>query len=66
MIASWKEFFTAVEQMREYQKIYGKQKDHTSRRLAEKREAEVDACIKAKNAERARKSQPELIKENTK
>jgi hypothetical protein len=60
MIASWMDFFTAVEKMRECQKLYFLHKDHTALLAAKKREAEVDACIKEKRAEWARRKQPEL------
>ncbi|MCL2762213.1 MAG: hypothetical protein FWD36_03265 [Treponema sp.] len=61
MITTWKEFFDAVEKMRECQKIYSKDRSPISLRVAQKREAVVDECIKEKNAEWARKLQPELV-----
>ena len=62
MIASWKEFFVAVEQMRECQKVYDQTKSPTALHTAKKCEAEVDACIKEKREEWARQKQPELFK----
>jgi predicted GIY-YIG superfamily endonuclease len=61
MIASWKEFFIAVEQMRECQKEYFRTKGPLALMAAQKCEAAVDACIKEKRAEWARQKQPELI-----
>jgi hypothetical protein len=61
MIASWKEFFTAVDQMREAQKLYFLSKSHTALFAAKKREAVVDECIEQKRAEWARQEQPNLI-----
>ena len=60
MIASWKEFFIAVEQMRECQKEYFRTKGHAAFFAARKCEAAVDASIKEKRAEWARQIQPEL------
>ena len=60
MINSWKEFFIAVEQMRECQKAYLRTKSPSANHLAEKCEKEVDAVIKQKRAEWAQKTQPEL------
>jgi hypothetical protein len=61
MISSWKEFFTAVEQMRECQKEYFRSRSHSALTASKKFEGTVDACIKEKRAEWARKSQPELL-----
>ena len=64
MIASWKEFFIAVEQMRECQKEYFRTRGHPALLASKKCEAEVDNAIKQKRAEWARQKQPELIGEN--
>ena len=63
MISSWKEFFIAVEQMRECQKVYFQTKSVSALNLSKKCEAEVDAVIKEKRAEWARAKQPEIFKE---
>jgi hypothetical protein len=63
MITSWKEFLTAVEEMREAQKVYFLSKSRTALLAAKKREAAVDECIEQKRAERARQSQPNLLEE---
>ena len=63
MIGSWKEFFTAVEKMRTAQKEYFRTRSPSSFGMAKKYEAEVDACIKEKHAEQARRLQPELMQE---
>jgi len=60
MISSWKEFFTAVEQMRECQKEYSRTNRLSARLIAAKCEKAVDACIEQKRAEWAREKQPEL------
>jgi hypothetical protein len=60
MIASWKGFFAAVEQMRQCQKVYFLTKEPEALRAAKKSEAEVDACIEEKRAAWARQQQPEL------
>jgi hypothetical protein len=60
MIASWKEFFTAVEQMRECQKAYARTKSPSAHNAAKRCEAAVDACIKEKRAGWAREKQPKL------
>jgi len=60
MISSWKEFFVAVEQMRECQKEYFKTKGPSALNAAKKCEAEVDAVIKQKRAEWERQAQPEI------
>ena len=56
MINSWKEFFTAVEQMRECQKAYFAIKTSASLMTAKLCEQQVDACIEEKRAEWARQS----------
>ena len=61
MIASWKDFFIAVEQMRECQKVYFLSKSPSALHTAKKCEAEVDACIREKREEWARQAQPELL-----
>jgi hypothetical protein len=66
MISSWKEFIAAVERMRECQKEYSRSNSRSARAAAERFEAAVDACIKEKRAEWARKSQPELSGEEQK
>ena len=63
MIASWKDFFIAVEQMRERQKVYFLTRTPEALRNAKKSEAVVDECIKEKRAEWARQEQPKLIEE---
>ena len=60
MIRSGMEFFTAVEQMREYQKAYSQDRSPITLRSVQKREAEIDACIEKKRTEWARKLQPTL------
>ncbi|MDR1176021.1 MAG: hypothetical protein LBK83_11200 [Treponema sp.] len=60
MIASWRELFDAVEQMRHSQKKYYLAKTLENQREAKKYEAVVDACIEAKRAEWERRNQPEL------
>jgi hypothetical protein len=60
VISSWKEFFTAVEQMRQCQKVYFLTKEPEALREAKKCEAAVDGCIAGKRAEWARQQQPEL------
>jgi len=64
MIASWKEFFIAVEQMRECQKAYFRTKAPSALLASKKCESAVDAAINQKRAEWARQIQPELIGEN--
>jgi len=61
VISSWKEFFAAVEQMRECQKAYFRTKSISALCIAKKCEAAVDACIEEKRAEWAREKQPELM-----
>jgi hypothetical protein len=64
MITSWKEFFIAVEQMRQSQKEYFFVKTLSRLDAAKEREAVVDACIEKKRAEwerRERQRQPELF-----
>jgi hypothetical protein len=61
MIASWKEFFIAVEQMRQCQIEYFRTKWPTALLAAKKCEAAVDACIKEKRAEWALQKQPKLL-----
>ena len=61
MIASWKDFFIAVEQMRECQKAYFHTKAHSALLAAKKCEVAVDDVIKEKRAEWTREIQPELI-----
>ena len=60
MISSWKEFFTAVEQMREYQKEYFRTRSRSALLASKKYESAVDTAIKQKRAEWARQIQPEL------
>jgi hypothetical protein len=64
VIASWKEFALAVEEMRRRQKIYFLGKTLSNLNKAKECEAEVDACIAKKRAEwdrREREKQPELL-----
>ena len=61
MIASWKDFFIAVEQMRECQKEYSKTKGLSAGYAANRCEKVVDAAIKKKRDDWAREMQPELI-----
>jgi hypothetical protein len=60
MIASWKDFFIAVEQMRECQKVYFLSKNPSALAAAKKCEAAVDDCIAQKRTEWDRQAQPEL------
>jgi hypothetical protein len=60
MIASWKEFFIAVEQMRQCQREYSRTKAPGAFMAAKKCEAAVDACVEEKRSEWERKTQPEL------
>lgn len=60
MIKSWKDFLIALEQMRECQKAYFKEKSPSSLMAAKLCEKQVDACINEKRAEWARQLQPEL------
>jgi hypothetical protein len=60
MIASWKEFFIAVEQMRQCQISYFRTKDPGAFLAAKRCEAAVDECVAAKRAEWERQTQPEL------
>jgi hypothetical protein len=64
MIASWKEFFIAVEQMRECQKEYARTNRPSARLIAIKCENAVDACIQEKREEWARQLQPEFLGED--
>jgi hypothetical protein len=61
MIASWKEFFIAVGQMRQCQIEYFRTKWPSALLSAKKYEAAVDACIEERRAEWARQKQPELL-----
>ena len=61
MISSWREFFTAVEKMRTAQREYFRTRTPSSLNAAKRREAEVDACIEERRAERARQLQPKLM-----
>jgi hypothetical protein len=61
MIASWKDFFNAVEQMRQCQIAYFRTKAPSALLTAKKCEAAVDACIEEKRAEWARQKQPDLL-----
>ena len=61
MIASWKDFFTAVERMRQCQIEYFRTRGPGALLAAKKCEAAVDACIEEKRAEWARQKQPELL-----
>ena len=61
MIASWKDFFLAVEQMRECQKEYSKTNGLSAGFIARRCEKVVDEAIKKKRDDWAREMQPELI-----
>jgi len=61
MISSWKEFFIAVEQMRECQKEYFRTRAPSALTASKMCETQVDAVIKEKRAEWARQLQPELV-----
>jgi hypothetical protein len=63
MISSWKEFFTAVEQMRECQKEYSRTNGLSAGYAARKCEKTVDDCIEQKRAEWEREKQPELTEQ---
>jgi hypothetical protein len=60
MIVSWKDFFVAVEQMRECQKVYFLSKSPAALAAAKRCEKAVDDCIAQKQAEWNRQKQPEL------
>ena len=62
MPTSWKEFFIAVEQMREAQKEYIKTKAPAALRALALCEMAVDTAIEKKREEWARESQPESPK----
>jgi hypothetical protein len=49
-IASWKEFFAAVETMRQCQKEYFRTKGPRAMLAAKKSEAAVDECLEEKRA----------------
>jgi hypothetical protein len=59
-INSWKDFFIAVEQMRECQKTYFKQKSPSALNASKMCESVVDNCIKLKREEWEQQKQPEL------
>jgi hypothetical protein len=59
-IASWKDFFAAVERMRACQKEYCRTRSPAALNASKKCEAAVDSCIKKKRAEWALEKQPEL------
>jgi len=61
MISSWKEFFIAVEQMRECQKEYFRTKSLLALAASKKCEAQVDMVIKEKRSKWAKQLQPELV-----
>jgi hypothetical protein len=61
MIASWKDFFVAVEQMRQCQREYARTKNPSAHNASKRCEAAVDACIEEKRAGWAREKQPELM-----
>ena len=60
MIASWKDFFLAVEQMRECQREYFRTKTMAAFAAAKTCESAVDDAIKQKRDEWARERPPEL------
>jgi hypothetical protein len=60
-IASWKDFFEGVAEMREWQKDYFRTKAPHALIECKKCEAAVDACIEETRDEWARKKQPELL-----
>jgi len=62
MISSWKEFFIAVEQMRECQKAYIREKNTASFTAAKTCETEVDEGIKKIRVEWARQAEEERNK----
>ena len=66
MIASWTEFFNAVEQMRECQKEYSRTNSLSAGYAAKKCEKAVDEVIKQKRDQWAREKQPELNTGGTK
>ena len=60
MIASWKDFLIAVEQMRECQKEYSRTNGISAGYAVNRCEKAVDETIKKKRDEWARAKQPEL------
>ena len=56
MINSWKDFFIAVEQMRECQKAHFEAKTSAALMAAKLCEQQVDACIEERRAEWAQQS----------
>ena len=60
IINSWKDFFIAVEQMRECQKVYFIKKNEAALQAARMCESVVDNCIKIKRSEWEQQKQPEL------
>jgi hypothetical protein len=64
VIASWRDFFDAVVQMRRSQKKYYLAKTLENLREAKRYEAVIDACVKEKRAEWDRQKQPELSLED--
>jgi hypothetical protein len=64
MIASWEDFFAAVERMRTCQKTYFVTKSHQDFLVAKKTEAEVDNCIKQRREKEAARKQPVLLQED--
>ena len=62
MPSSWKDFFIAVEQMRECQKEHKRTNGMSAAFAAQKCEKEVDAAIKQKRDEWTRQAQPGIFK----
>jgi hypothetical protein len=60
MISSWKEFFIAVEQMRECQKEYFRTNAPSALTASKRCESAVDAVINQKRSEWAQEKQPTL------
>ncbi|MDR1316559.1 MAG: hypothetical protein LBK13_06765 [Spirochaetales bacterium] len=61
MINSWKEFFIAVEQMRQSQRAFERQKTPLRREAARSCEKAVDECIRKKNARQAREREQKQL-----
>jgi hypothetical protein len=61
VIISWKDFFAAVEQMRQCQKAYARQNTPVRREAARYCEKAVDECIRKKNMEWAREREKEQL-----
>jgi hypothetical protein len=52
MITNWEEFYNAVKQMREHQKVYFATKDFVALGNSKKLEGIIDDCIKKREREK--------------